>query len=68
MGHDSSIIVVHTIKGNNERNKTMARRRQRVKTSLYLWYGLYAVAGYFAYNWWRGRQTPQITIIPPSTA
>lgn len=38
---------------------------RRTKKNTYLWYGLYAVAGYYAYNWYnqyRMRQrisTPQ---------
>lgn len=47
----------------------MARKQRRTKTNTYLWYALYAVAGYYAYNWWAQRQKAQILteIVKPTT-
>lgn len=36
----------------------MARRRKS-KANTWLWYGLYAVAGYYGYQWWQQRQLKQ---------
>lgn len=46
----------------------MARRRT-AQTSKWLWYGLYAVAGYYAYNWYMNKPATTTTIVtvPPGT-
>jgi hypothetical protein len=46
----------------------MAKRR-RTKKNTWLWYGLYAAVGYYAYNWWAKRQVTQTTmvVVPPGT-
>jgi hypothetical protein len=41
----------------------MARQRKST-TSPYLWYALYAVAGYYGYSWWMNRQQQQAMIAP----
>jgi hypothetical protein len=48
----------------NKGEITMAKRRK--KSNSMLWYALYAVAGYYAYNWYMKRpQTPVIPIAAP---
>jgi len=37
----------------------MARRQKRSKSNAWLWYGLYAVAGYYGYNWFKQYQAQQ---------
>lgn len=46
----------------------MAKRRSK-RTNKWLWYGLYAVAGYYGYNWWMNRQvvSPTTVTVPPGT-
>jgi len=47
----------------------MARKTRRTKTNTWLWYGLYAVAGYYGYNWYlqyRAKQTAMVSV-PPGT-
>ena len=46
----------------------MAKTR-KTKTNTYLWYGLYAVAAYYGYNWWASqtRETTTIVMVPPGT-
>jgi hypothetical protein len=52
----------------------MARRRKSSGMNQYMWYALYAVGGYYLYNWWKGPTTvPTITqqpvvVVPPPTA
>jgi len=42
----------------------MARRKKSKNT--WLWYGLYAIGGWYAYNWYMKRpQTPVIPIAAP---
>jgi uncharacterized membrane protein YjjB (DUF3815 family) len=47
----------------------MARKtRQSTKTNKWLWYGLYAIAGYYGYNWFKQYQANQVsatTVIVP---
>jgi len=38
-------------------------QRRKAKTSPYLWYALYAVVGYYGYNWWMKRQVMQTTMV-----
>lgn len=52
----------------------MARRQKRsAKTSTWLWYGLYAVAGYYGYGWFKQYQMQQalkaqtLTTVPAGT-
>jgi uncharacterized membrane protein YebE (DUF533 family) len=42
----------------------MARKRRRTKTNTWLWYGLYAAVGYYAYNWYQTRQQRATIVIP----
>jgi hypothetical protein len=45
----------------------MAKRR-KAKTSKYLWYALYAAAGYYAYNWYMSQPAQNTTVsVPPGT-
>ena len=56
-------IVYAITKGENN----MAKRR-KAKTNKYLWYGLYAVAAYYGYNWWMNRQQQTTMVsVPPGT-
>ena len=50
----------------------MAKRYKRKKNT-YLWYALYAVAGYYAYSYWSGKPVynpfaQQTIVLPPPTA
>ena len=51
----------------------MARKQRRTKRTAWLWYGLYAVAGYYGYTWFKQYQmnqaqlTATTTVVPTGT-
>jgi len=42
----------------------MARRQRRTKTNKLVWYALYAVVGYYGYNWFKQYQLRQAISTP----
>lgn len=46
----------------------MATRRT-INMKTYMWYGVYAIAAYYGYNWWANRAigTTTVVTVPPGT-
>lgn len=71
-GIHSSNVMSYPVPYVLKRRMKMARRQRRGKKNTWLWYGLYAAAAYYGYNWFKQYQAQQAiasttTVVPIGT-